>query len=171
MNRILTIFSFSYLGYRVDNSLKERFPPSLPPLKPAEPGFKVFGYMGCPLSKVEAINARARDLFFSDDIKAPQSFALRRTSFMDWFKGVDQPVVVQIEITKSEFIKPEDLGKDQSIQYTSYVPRNTVHLWPWIPPNVQQRCDLRVRVNHVVTPDVLQNGGHWYRAFKCLFEK
>ena len=160
---------FSYGVFILDDTLKYKFPAPALPLNPPLPGYRVFGYMGCPLSKVEAINTLQRDLFFSDDMIAPQSFALSRTSMIDRLKGADKPVVVQIEISESKSIKPEDLGRDASLKTLSYVPRTSVHLWPWIPPDVQKRCDLRVRVNHVVTLDVLQDGGHWYRAFKsCL---
>lgn len=162
---------FGHGIYTFDHFLKNEFPPSQLPSPLPLPGYKIFGYMGCPLSKVEAINRLQRNLFFSDDIIAPQSFALRRTSYIERLKGTDKPVVVQIEIREDTFIKPEDLEKDPSLKSLSYVPRNSIHLWPWISPATQKRCDLQVRVHHEVTADVIQNGGHWYRGINYLFKK
>ncbi len=165
LNR-LTTYSFtallSFTLFEIDEIVKESFPPKhLDPLPP-QPGYKVFGYMGCPLQKISDIQKRERNLFFSSTINAPQKFALKRSG------SRDTPAVLQIEIKDDASINPQDLWRDPQLNKLSYIPPMEVSYWPAIPPEIQMKTNLHLRVHHLVTCEVLQETGHWCRCIKKL---
>ncbi len=151
---------------------KTHYPPQTPEELPPTPGYKVFGFMGCQQSRVQAVSELSRNLFFANDIEVPQLYALRRTSMFSRMTGADHPVVLQIEIEKNSHIEPSELWRDTSLtrpitpQLSSFV-----SYWPAIPPEVQKRCGLKVRVHHVVSCSVQQQGGYLCRAIHDIWEK
>ena len=143
--------------------LDDRFPAhELPSLEP-RPGYKIAGYMGCPLSSKKAIEKMERRLFFAEDPSAAQRYAIWRTPFI----GEDVPVVLQIEIREDDEITREDLWRDPHLNASMLSPVPVqVDYWPAIPPEVQKRVDLHVRVHHVVTCELRQADGGLCRGAK-----
>ena len=164
-----------FLGHRFSNWAETTYPPQSPPELPPQPGYKVFGYMGCPASQVEAISRLGKNLFFAaNDFKVPQRYALSRTSLWDRCNKMDRPVVLQIEIREDSAIEDSDLWRDPQLtrsDISSPYGSSFVSYWPAIPPEVQQRCGLQVRIHHVVTPFVDQRGGATIRAIYDLWQK
>ncbi len=156
----------SWTFLQLSEEAEKRFPPKKPedlaPLK----GYKIFGYMGCPISSVPKIQERSRNLFFDTSIGVPQKYALSRSYFEDL------PVVLQIEIPQDCEITQKELWRDPLLKEScaTLVPR-TISLWPAIPPALQKKVDLQVRIHHVVTPEVLQENGGLKRAFKHITSK
>ncbi len=157
---------------KFDSWAEKEFPPGEIPELPPQPGYKVFGHMGCPEGSVEAIQEKARNLFFSKHgVAIPQFYALSRTSWLSRIIGKDRPVVVQIEILKDQEIKDADLWEDRQLKNPPPPMVTTpISYWPAIPPEIQKKAGLEVRVHHVVTSSVYQRGGHWQRAFARFSE-
>jgi hypothetical protein len=136
----------------LDRWCEKNFPPDPVPELPPRPGYLIHGYMGCPRSSVEAIRRQERLLFFSKTVDVPQQYALGRTAF----RG--QPVVLQIETRGA--IRDDELWHDR--EPTSVRPIQMtlpLSLHPAIPPEVQKKYDLQVRVHHVVNCSLRQQGG------------
>jgi hypothetical protein len=165
MNYVKALSIFSTANYLFAKHCEVNFlPQKIPELVPM-PGYKIYGYMGCPASKVEAIRKRERLLFFSHTLEVPQRFALSRTSWWSRFVRGDSPVVLQIEIREDAEIRNEDLWRDSLLSRSHISPvQQYIHFSPAIEPVVQNRCDLQVRVHHVVTCALQKEGGSICRA-------
>ncbi len=157
------------------NWSEKHFPANKPAALPPSPGYKTIGYMGCSASKVEAVRKRQRLLFFADTIDTPQKYALSRTSWRSRLKGTDEPVVLQLEIREETHIGEKDLWRDPQLSKSAIYPNphqpQFVSFWAAIPPDVQERCDLQVRVHHVVTCALQQSRGGCCRAAEGLWQK
>ena len=162
----------TWMLQRFDDWSEQNFPAKKAPVLAAQPGYKIFGYMGCPSDKVEAIRKKQRFLFFADTVDIPQTYALSRTSWWSQLRGENQPVVVQLEIREDADINEEDMWNDPKLsQQTVSILPQFISCWPAIPPNIQEKCDLQVRVHHVVTCNVQQLGGGKCRAIQALMQR
>jgi hypothetical protein len=149
--------------------LEKDLNPIYPPIKPRDlpplEGYKIVGYMGCSESKIVAVQKKEKNLFFCTSYETPQSYALSRTSFWARFNG-DNPVVLQIEIPIEKNIDDKELWRDPNLNRAvpSVVPIH-ISLYPAIPPEIQKRRELVLRVHHFVTIENKVVGGAICRAF------
>lgn len=173
MNKIISVTGGVATSYLVGSYFcKKYFPPNqtLPSLPP-EPGYKVYGYMGCPKSKVEAIGKRERLLFFTNEIYVAQKYALSRTSIFSRLRGLDDPVVLQLEIPENADIRREDLWNDPILKSPPTPALVHIAFHPAIPPEIQTKCDLKVRIHHIITCENQKIGGANCRAFKFILRE
>lgn len=169
------------IGWAGNKWCKKNYPSQKPAPLPPMPGYKIWGYMGCPESRIKEIEQKHRNLFFvRNDISAPQGFALSRTYMPDrpfWVWVKDRPVVLQIEIKEDENISNEELWTDPSLISPQPCSVRTIcggggiSLYPALTPETQNKTGLIVRVHHIVTCDLQQQGGHLCRAGKALCKK
>lgn len=159
----------AYYLFRRVHSLRDRHQiphEELPPISPM-PGYKFFAFMGCPKSKVEAIQQRQRNLFFTQDISLAEFYALERTSRFSQIFRNDQPVVLQIEILANETIQEKDLWRDRLLNDPPTFHPRFISFHPAVSPEAQQRCDLQVRIHHVVA----QNKSHLQKIVEFAYKK
>ncbi|MCF7852101.1 MAG: hypothetical protein K9M07_02540 [Simkaniaceae bacterium] len=173
MNRVAIRFAegaMTLYGYHLASSWAEaHFPPHpIPPLPPME-GHLVYGYMGCPKSKVREVQKCDRHLFFAADPITPQIYALSRTNILDWILGRDEPVVLQIEIPEGKSIKDMELWRDPRLSLSCAPPSDTfVSYHPAIPSDIQKKNDVKFRVHHIVGSKNRVEGGGIYRCIEYI---
>lgn len=176
MPGIKAAFAFTGAGFVISGFIGSHlaeiyYPPDKIASLPPEPGNQIFGYMGCPESKIEAIKKRERLLFFTDGLEVPQRYALARTSLWDRLCGKDRPVVLQLEIAQNDEINPSEYWRDSALTHPISIVPHHVSFYPALSPQTQRRHNLQVRVHHVVTCRVLQQGGALCRAFNAWRKK